>query len=641
MCGITAYIGEYPAFKYILEGLLILQNRGYDSAGITTLSLPNTDNKEQVERQFITTKFANDPGTTNSIEKIKTNANHHDNHLLGIGHTRWATHGSKSDANAHPHLDYHGHLALVHNGIIENYLELKKFLLEKDYQFYSETDTEVISNLISYYFTRDSKLCQQDAITRACQQLRGTWGLAIIFISDPNHIYVSRNGSPILIGYNDTLTIIASESSAFVNSVNKYVIVKDHEILKIGIHNPSQNQTFVEKYDVKNIAESNLIRLTPDPYPHWMLREIMEQPDSILRSLNMGGRIQNEYNVRLGGLQKYKHILCDIEHLLIIAMGTSYHAALFGAKFFRLLKGVGAVTVLDASEFTDDNIPIDIYGCKNEKTGYLFLSQSGETKDVHLAMEIVKKHSLSIFSIVNVVDSLIAREADCGIYLNAGREVAVASTKSFTSQAVVLILVAIWFAQTNIISKNLRHQLIQEIYNLSTNFQELSKKLSNINNVENPLQKIVDILKDKECIFLLGRQMGHPIALEGALKIKEVSYIHAEGYPGGALKHGPFALIEDDTPVIILAFQDEWQHKMHITAEEVKARGAKVILITDIEEKNIPNGVYHYVIHMKSCGLLSPLLSILPLQLLSYHLSVACGHNPDYPRNLAKCVTTE
>jgi len=629
MCGITAYIGRYEAFKYILEGLIILQNRGYDSAGITTL--------DHSTQEFITTKFANDFGKTNSLEKIKDKFEKHSGNKIGIGHTRWATHGAKCDINAHPHLDSKQKLALVHNGIIENYLELKKFLIEKGFVFLSETDTEVIANLISYYLDKTPN--PESAIEKACQQLQGTWGLSILFKDDPEHVYVSRNGSPILVGYNEDMTIIASESSAFVNSVNKYIIVKDHDILKIG--GDSQHRFLT--YDVKKVDHQTLIHLTPDPYSHWMLKEIMEQPNSILRTLNMGGRIQDNYQVRLGGLDNHSEELLAVKHLLIIAMGTSYHSSLLGSKFFKLLKSVDSVTVIDASEFTLEDIPYP-----HENVGALFLSQSGETRDVHLAIEIAKKNNIFTFAIVNTVDSLIAREVECGVYLNAGREVAVASTKSFTSQVLVLILIAIWYAQHKNRSKNLRGQLIQEIHNLSYNFQQVLESLSNkSHNNHINLASFVQYLKHNkeevglEKIFLLGRQGGHAVALEGALKVKEVSYLHAEGYPGGALKHGPFALIETGVPIILLAYQDEWQQKIHITAQEVKTRGAKIYLITDLEDKDIPNELYDLVIKISHSRYLAPLLSILPLQYLSYQLTLALNYNPDYPRNLAKCVTTE
>jgi glutamine---fructose-6-phosphate transaminase (isomerizing) len=623
MCGITAYIGKYDAFKYLMEGLIIMRNRGYDSAGIATFS------KELQE--FIISKFANDAGTTNSLEKIQNQANNHKGNTLGLGHTRWATHGSKSDENSHPHMDYYREVILVHNGIIENYQELKEFLLSENYQFLSETDTEVIVNLISYYYRLGSY--PEEAIFKACQRMEGTWGLAIIFKKDPNHIYVSRNGSPILIGYNENMTIVSSEAAAFSNNVNQYIIIKDREIIKVGIQNSLQKKTLAEKYHVQSINLEQKIALKPDPYSHWMLKEIMEQPQSIIRALNNGGRIENDSKVRLGGLSNNMKDLLKIKHLLIIAMGTSLHAAYLGAKYFQMLKSVDVVTVIDASEFTESDIP-----CISEGVGALFLSQSGETKDVHLALELAKKHDLVVFSIVNVVDSLIARESDCGVYLNAGREVAVASTKSFTSQVVVMLLVAIWYAGERGVSKNLRHKLIQELHNLSYNFQET------INSLERESVKyneLVEMLKDQHRLFLLGRQMGMPIALEGALKIKEVSYLHAEGYSGGALKHGPFALIEIGTPVIILAYRDEYRAKMHITAEEVRARGARVILITDLLEEEIPKGVYEGVFRVNHSGYLSSLLSIIPLQYLAYRLSVELGYNPDFPKNLAKSVTVD
>jgi len=610
MCGIIAFLSKNrEAAQYLFNGLTILQNRGYDSTGICTI------NKNQ---EFINTKYASNG--TNALETLKKNIYHHKNNTIGIAHTRWATHGSKTDYNAHPHIDCNNRISLVHNGIIENYKELKNFLIKNGMTFRSDTDSEVVANLISYYLNKYDIL---SSINKAINKLQGTWGIAIIDNKNPHNMYLCKKGSPLLVAYDDDFTIVASESSAFSQYTNRYIILRDNEIVKLGTEKDEQ----LIDYEFKTVEEVEEIKLTPDPYPHWMLKEIFEQPNTALRAISMGGRIYDNYNVKLGGLMTHKDELIGIKNLLIVASGTSLHAGMMGMKFFKYLKCFNTVSIIDASEFVASDIPED-------NPGMIVLSQSGETRDVHDAMEIAKINNVIIIGVVNIVGSLISRESDCGVYLNAGREVAVASTKSFTSQVIVLALMSAWFSQQK--AKEVKHKcevIIKNIRNISLNFTDIVRNINKLISDD-----LVDKLKDKKSLFVLGRGFSYPIACEAALKIKEIAYIHAEGYPGGALKHGPFALLEKDMPVILYIFDDEYADKMQSAVEEVKARGAYTIVITN--NKKYDRTHYDYCIQIPECGILTPLLGIMPIQYLSYKIALVNNYNPDFPKNLAKTVTT-
>lgn len=610
MCGIIAFLSKNrEAAQYLFNGLTILQNRGYDSAGICTI------NKNQ---EFINTKYASNG--TNALETLRKNIDHHKNNTIGIAHTRWATHGSKTDYNAHPHIDCNNRISLVHNGIIENYKELKNFLIKNGMTFRSDTDSEVVANLISYYLNKYDIL---SSINKAINKLQGTWGIAIIDNKNPHNMYLCKKGSPLLVAYDDDFTIVASESSAFSQYTNRYIILRDNEIVKLGTEKDEQ----LIDYEFKTVEEVEEIKLTPDPYPHWMLKEIFEQPNTALRAISMGGRIYNNYNVKLGGLMTHKDELIRIKNLLIVASGTSLHAGMMGMRFFKYLKCFNTVSIIDASEFVANDIPED-------NPGMIVLSQSGETRDVHDAMEIAKINNVIIIGVVNIVGSLISRESDCGVYLNAGREVAVASTKSFTSQVIVLALMSAWFSQQK--AKEVKHKcevIIKNIRNISLNFTDIVRNINKLIGDD-----LVDKLKDKKSLFVLGRGFSYPIACEAALKIKEIAYIHAEGYPGGALKHGPFALLEKDMPVILYIFDDEYADKMQSAVEEVKARGAYTIVITN--NKKYDRTHYDYCIQIPECGILTSLLGIMPIQYLSYKIALVNNYNPDFPKNLAKTVTT-
>jgi glucosamine--fructose-6-phosphate aminotransferase (isomerizing) len=472
-----------------------------------------------------------------------------------------------------------------------------------------------------------------DAIKMALNELEGTWALIIMDTCDPNSLYICKKGSPILIGYDQEMCIVSSELSAFSNYLRNYHIVPDNQIIRAH-YNPSTQK--IEFYhddalttlSTHTVIHSTLHRTSPYPYPHWTLREIMEQPEAAFLALNQGGRIVNHQEVKLGGFKDRMAELIGIKHLAIVASGTSFHAGYYGQKLLASWGGFETVVALDASEFTLADLPA------TEQAGVLVLSQSGETRDVIHAMEMIRKNrpGVPIFSIVNVVESLIAREADCGIYLNAGREVGVASTKSFTNQVIVLHLVTIWFAQNRNLYPTVRQRVIQSLHNIKDLIQATLILSAPI------CDQITDQLTPYPNLFILGRDRGYPIAMEGALKIKEISYIHAEAYPCGSLKHGPLALIAPGTPVILIRSgnTDAISH-IDIAAGEVKSRGGLTISIGSSVCLN--KDVYDYHIPIAKDMFLESLLSVIPLQYLAYRLAVKLGHPVDSPRNLAKVVT--
>jgi glucosamine--fructose-6-phosphate aminotransferase (isomerizing) len=614
MCGIIGYLGSDYFYDYIFSGLKLLQNRGYDSVGISYIE----------NSTLITKKYAS-TNTNNSLEKLekeieKNKTLNKNSNYNAIGHTRWATHGGKTDINAHPHSDNLNRIAIVHNGIIENYLELKNGLLSEGYSFQSQTDTEIISVLIGKYLDKNNSV--ENSIKLCLEQLLGTWALAIIHCDYPDKIWVTRNGSPLLIGLDDEYILIASEQIAFHNYIKKYIVLENHDILEItkknNIIHYSKN---IQRYKMnKNLSVD--IELYPTNYDHWMIKEILEQPKSVERAINNGGRIENNVKVKLGGLDSYRNNLLEIEHLILLGCGTSFYAGLWSLDIFKFLHIFNTVTIYDGAEFSEKDIP------NRGKTGVIFLSQSGETKDLHRCIQIAKDQNLITIGVVNVVDSLISRETDCGVYLNAGREVAVASTKSFTNQCIVLTLIAVWFSQNIGTMEEKRRKIISDLQNLPYQISILFEKIDEIKNIS---LKLVD----KKSIFLLGKGKDEAIAKEGSLKLKEIGYIHAEGYSSSALKHGPFSLIEKDLPIILFDLNDEYREKNNNAYNEVSARGALVIIITDSEIKR------ETVIKIPKNVTFGGLLGNICIQLLSYYLALELGHNPDFPRNLAKVVTVE
>jgi len=612
MCGIVAYLGYREAKDILIEGLTILQNRGYDSAGISTIDS---------DGNLITTKNASKDTTSDSIKYLAETLYQHKNNKIGIAHTRWASQGSVNMINSHPHNDVSSRFSLVHNGVIENYDFLKKFLLKAGITCISDTDTEVIVQLIYYYST--TGLNFEDSVKEAVSKLEGTWGIVVLDRYNPDTIIACRHGSPILLGISDDEVFIASEAVAFQKYTNQYISLNNDEI-SIITYKDKLNISLSGNYEfnrIKSVAHEEIL-LTPDPYEHWTLREIDEQPNTILAALNNGGRIINNSEVALGGLNMNKDVLLKIKNLIIVGCGTSRHAGLFISDIMRSISGFNTVQVVDGSEFDKSYITQDC--------GLLALSQSGETKDVMRCLEIIPQ-DVPTFSVVNRVESQIARTTGCGVYLNSGREVAVASTKCFTAQIVVLLLITIWFAQNRNINIKKREEFIENLRRLSFCYQSvLSSKI-----IIAKCHEVAVYLRNWNSCFLLGKGLSSYIAYEGALKFKEIGYIHAEGYPGGSLKHGPFALIDKGMPIILMLLNDSDRSYMESTVNEVKARGAYTIVITNISEYNEGN----INIHLPNNGILSALLSVIPLQLISYNLSKIKGINCDKPRNLSKTIT--
>ena len=607
MCGIVGYLGNEEQKEYILSGLRLLQNRGYDSVGISCIT----------NGELHTTKFASKT-TCDALDQLEETVNHQNiKSNCAIGHTRWATHGGKTDINAHPHHDNKNKIALAHNGIIENFTELKSKLLEKGYLFKSQTDTEIIAVLIGYYMDMGEPI--ETAIQKTISELIGTWALVIIHADYPNKIWVTRNGSPLLLGMEEEFIMVASEQIAFGNYIKKYIVLDNHDLIEIT--KEERTITYnknIQRYAIKDKAHQT-IETKPANYKHWMLKEIMEQPECIIRAMNNYGRIENNVSVKLGGLDSNKSRLLEIQHLILLGCGTSFHAGLWSLDLFKTLDVFETVVAYDGAEFHVKDIP------KKGNSGIIFLSQSGETKDLHRCIQIAKDYDVISMGVVNVVDSMIARETNCGVYLNAGREVGVASTKSFTNQCVVLSMIAIWFSQNRGTCMERRRQMINDLRNLPFHIENI------FNHIENLDHFTKSFINQTSC-FILGKGKNEAIAKEGALKIKEIAYIHAEGFSSSSLKHGPFALIEENLPIIILDVDDENREKNRNAYQEILARNAFIMRISDTTEgelkidKNVTFG---------------GVIANIYIQLLSYTLSVQKGYNPDFPKNLAKVVTVE
>jgi glutamine---fructose-6-phosphate transaminase (isomerizing) len=611
MCGIIAYIGNKNVFNNLFNGLKQLQNRGYDSAGIC---LSNGS-------EYINKKFASHDNI-NALDKLDYSFKSVDMSMnVGIGHTRWATHGPKTDINSHPHYDMYNKIVLVHNGIIENYLKLKQFLLKEGYVFKSQTDTEIIVNLISYNYLKNRNLSESIKITTS--MLEGTYALCILCKDYPDTIFSVRHGSPLLIGLNENEAFLSSEQSGFCGNVNSYICLENNDICVLKLKEDKitmDTQVIYKNHKINKMNE----KFTPDPYKHWTLKEIYDQVESSKRAISFGGRLLDNNKVKLGGLNDNIEILKGIDNIIFLGCGTSYHAGLLGVNYFKDLCTFNTVQVFDGAEFTERDIP------KIGNTCLVLLSQSGETKDLHRCIKIGKDGDHFLIGVINVVDSMIAREVNCGCYLNAGREVGVASTKAFTSQCIILSMMAIWFSQQKNINNNKRLQYIKDLRRL---YLDIDKT---INNSKKQCRNVLKLFNNRQSIFLLGKGKCEAIAKEGALKIKEISYIHSEGYSGSSLKHGPFGLLDKGFPIILIDPLNNHNAKMANVYEEVKSRYAEVITITNNKEIERDN-----IIYIESNNTYSDLLSIIPLQLLAYQLSISKGINPDFPRNLAKVVTVE
>ena len=626
MCGIFGYLGDNESFSIILSGLKILLNRGYDSAGIATSSLNNIN----------ISKFAS-INNNDCISKLEKCSQDHKKNYLGIGHTRWATHGSKSDQNSHPHLDYQNKFCLVHNGIIENYIELKEDLIKKGVTFRSQTDTEIIVNLISYLYSQNNNFYL--SIVEAQNLLLGTWGVVVINIEQPNIIYCFRNGSPLCIGLDDSKqnVYISSESRSFNQFCNKYFKLINKEILvleklsntkKIVKIDNLSDQKHPFNFNSFQIIKNNLSLNSPEPFNHWTIKEIYDQVDTLQSSYNYGGRL-DKITTKFGGLDENKKVFGEVTNLIIIGCGSSLNAGEIGKYYFKYLSCFNNVYCIDSSELSYLDFNHD------DKTMLICLSQSGETIDSIMAINKYRHLCQYIFTIVNVVGSSLSEMSNSGAYLNCGIEMGVASTKSFTSQCLVLLLIAIWFSYFK--NKILDHSLlIEKILDLPIN---VNKILNNYQYITN----ICSEIKKKKNFFILSGGVSRFIAEEAALKIKELSYLNCNSYQISSLKHGPFALIDSETIIIFIAsyYDSDIYRKTLIGLDETKTRGSYNIFITD--NYNLENNKsIDYLINVPpSCLLTFPILAIVPLQIISYKLAILQDLNPDFPRNLAKSVTVE
>jgi glucosamine--fructose-6-phosphate aminotransferase (isomerizing) len=628
-CGIAGVVGgSGDAREFLLEGLTILKNRGYDSAGIATMKPGSSEG-------LVVTKYASVGEKADGLETVREQSKKNKGHSIGIAHTRWATHGGKTDENAHPHVDSSGKIALVHNGTLNNANELRRELQSRGHKFTSQTDTEVIAKLIGEIYEKEG--CSvKEATEKAMSSCDGTWGLGIMCTDAPDELVVACNGSPLVIGIGTDRMFIASETSAFNRYTKNFISMKDGEI---GVLHADGTTLDLGRMQV---APEQEIKLSPAPYSHWTLKECYEQPEAIGRALGFGGRLMAD-KITLGGLEKMSTKLAGIDFLTLCACGTSLNASRYAEKLMKHLGSFDVVHSMDAAEIEPSDFPHDASAAA--KSAFLVVSQSGETKDVARVVSAAQEKDVSVISVVNAVGSLIARMTKLGVYCNAGRENAVASTKAFTTQVTVLSLIALWFRElkdrvngTNVASAegdNLREALMR----LPICFGMALK-------TRDQCKQIAERLNGKDHCFVLGKGYGEPVAMEGALKIKEMCYLHAEGYSGGALKHGPFALIESDengkkgaTPIIMLIFDDDHAHHMRTAAEEVKARGADVIIITD--KKSLAEGLDENPLVIPSNGPLTALGAVLPIQLLAFELAMLRGINPDTPRNLAKAVTVD
>ena len=634
MCGITFIysIKNTNALEHIFNSLELIQNRGYDSMGICYMN--SNTNKHDILKKASTSK--KDCFDLLKNIYIKKNLESNIFSKFALGHTRWATHGGKTDYNAHPHYSQNGDIILVHNGIINNFLAIKDFLIANNYKFYSDTDSEVIANLIEYYTSTSESF--EEALKKSLQKLEGTWALVIIYTKIPDTYYITRKGSPLLLGYNSNYIICASETNGFIGLVYDYIPLSDNTIVKINknsykfLHENSEydlsnNNTNVKKaiYEDFHNAKKN--------YPHWMLKEIMEQPETIQKAYNYGGRINNN-RIKLGGLDHVINNINAIDFVYLIGCGTSYNASILGEIYFNEINYFVNVKTVNACEFNENTLPNNR---TNSNTLCIFLSQSGETIDVYNCLKICKQKKCLTMGIINKVDSLIAREVDCGIYLNAGSEISVASTKSFTSMLIVLSLISMWFIDNEFNNKK-KLDCLRLLPSTITH-------LLNNNKITNKIIILRDAINNNiNSLFILGKHKLYSVACEGALKIKEVTYIHCEGFSAGSLKHGPFALLDNTNLTLLLIDYNDIVNYSNIksTYYEILGRETNIFVITNsqnvIDELKIDDNKY---ILLYKLDYYNEVIFTVLLQKLAYEISIAKGLNPDKPRNLAKVVTVE
>lgn len=613
MCGIVGYVGSREAYPILIKGLKRLEYRGYDSAGIAVLK------KDGI-------KIFKKKGKVSELEAF-VNGKNTDSHI-GIGHTRWATHGAPNDENAHPHFDHSGELALIHNGIIENYASLKKELINRGHKFISETDTEVLVHLIEDVY-KNENVELDDAVRIALNEVVGAYAIVVLSQKNPDTLIVAKKGSPMVVGVGKNEFYVASDASPIIEYTKNVVYLEDEEVAVLRPGEEMKLTTIKNKVLTPYIQEleMHLEEIEKGGYDHFMMKEIHEQPQSIKNS--MLGRLSiDEGRITLGGIEEYEKMFTKAERIIFVACGTSWHAGLVGEYMFEDIARI-PVEVEYASEFRYRNPII------SDKDIVIAISQSGETADTLAALEIAKKKGAMIYGICNVVGSSIARATDAGSYTHAGPEIGVASTKAFTAQITILAMMAISLGYKRGVIPESRYKL------LMLELEGIPKKVAKVLQVNTLVEKISEEFKNAHNFLYLGRGYNFPVALEGALKLKEISYIHAEGYPAAEMKHGPIALIDENMPVVVIATKRGNYEKVVSNIQEVKARNGRIIAIVtqgDVAVKEMAD----YVIEIPETEeMLVPFLSVVPLQLLSYHIALMRGCNVDQPRNLAKSVTVE
>ncbi|MGN1297424.1 MAG: glutamine--fructose-6-phosphate transaminase (isomerizing) [Clostridia bacterium] len=612
MCGIVGYIGTKKASPILINGLLRLEYRGYDSAGISTIEkegLSIMKDKGRVKNLY----------NLSGIDDL--------NGTIGIAHTRWATHGKPSKENSHPHMDNSNTFSVVHNGIIENYNELRKFLIDNGYTFYSQTDTEIVPNLIHYYYskiTKDDDLKLLKAVQNACNDLKGSFALEIICKDYPNNMIVVRKDSPLVIGKGDEENYISSDIPAILSFTRDFYLLEDLEFVVLS----RNNAKFYDK-DLNPISkktqtiEWNASSAEKDGFDDYMLKEIYEQPTAIRETI--GAKLDDNSKCEFDELKFTKEYLKSLKKIYLVACGTAMHAGLAAKNMLEQLCQIPTEVDI-ASEFRYRNPIVD------NKTLCIFISQSGETADTIAALKLSKEKGAKTLAISNVIGSSITREADYSIYTHAGPEIAVASTKAYTSQVILLATLAIYFAETLEVSK-------EEISYLKKDILELPGKIEETLKCAEQIKQFGHKIYQEKDVFFLGRGIDETVAKEAALKLKEISYIHADSYPAGELKHGPIALIENNITVVSIITNPKLVEKTVSNIQEVITRGAKTLVVTNQE---IDDKMFDSVIHIPETNtFVSPILSIIPLQLLSYYISKEKGLDVDKPRNLAKSVTVE
>jgi glucosamine--fructose-6-phosphate aminotransferase (isomerizing) len=610
MCGIVGYIGDKNAKRILIEGLKRLEYRGYDSAGIALL----IDHHVEVCKT---------PGKVAKLEELISGLG---DSTIGMGHTRWATHGEPNEINAHPHTDCDNKIALIHNGIVENFAALKTKLISLGHKFRSQTDTEVLVHLIEEFYKRHKNL--ELAVRLALKEVDGTFGIVVMSADEPNVLIAARRGSPLVIGRGESENLVASDASALISHTRQVIYLQDNDLAVI-----TRDNVIVKNLDneqVKRETEEitfDLEQIEKGGYDHFMLKEIHEQPETVLNA--MRGRLILEDGIsKMGGISEVTDAILGAKRFIITACGTSWHAALVGKYVIEQCARI-PVEVDYASEFRYRS-PVLLNG-----DVVWAISQSGETIDTLAAIRESKQAGIPSYGIVNVVGSTIARESDGGIYIHAGPEIGVASTKAFTSQLVVLHLINLFVARRNgMLSESRGREIVREM-------QALPEKIESILKLDKEIESIAEKLKDSRNFLYLGRGVNFPVALEGALKLKEISYIHAEGYPAAEMKHGPIALIDENMPVVFIALKDSTYDKVLSNIQEVRARKGRVLAIANKADNRLKSLADQIIEIPETLEMLSPILSVVPLQLLAYHIAVKRGCNVDQPRNLAKSVTVE